>query len=170
MAIGTSKEDRPMNVFQSVAVEKKSPFDVNKLADKFRYRNTGWTIPEAYLGVLVSAAMADGSFNVEEQQTIMTLARRSRSLAALSPADLSAANDVVNERLHNRPNALKEACETLPADMCLPVFAHCVDIILSDGELMTQEAKFLDDLMPLLSIDADSGRRVMEVLLLKAQY
>jgi tellurite resistance protein len=159
-----------MNVFQTFAVEKKSPFDVEKLADRFRYRNTGWTIPEAYLCVLISAAMADGNFNPEEQQEIMTLARRSRALAALSPSDLATANNTVNERMASRPEALKEACETLPGDMCLSVFAHCVDIILSDGELLGPEAAFLEKLMPLLSIERDSARRVMEVLLLKAQY
>lgn len=159
-----------MNVFQSMAVEKKSPFDVEKLADRFRHRNTGWTIPEAYLGVLISAAMADGSFNTEEQQTIMTLARRSRALSALSPAALAQANDTVNERIHSRPEALKEACGTLPGDMVLPVFAHCVDIVLSDGELLKPEAEFLDRLRTMLDIDEENARRVMEVLLLKAQY
>ena len=34
-----------INVFQNFAVEKKSPFDVDRLAERFRHRNTGWTIP-----------------------------------------------------------------------------------------------------------------------------
>lgn len=162
--------NQPLNVFQSFAVEQKSPFDVEKLADRFRYKNTGWTIAEAYLCVLISAAMADGSFNAEEQQTIQALARRSRALSSLSPGDLATANNTVNERMSTRPEALKEACETLPGEMCLPVFAHCVDIILSDGQLLTTEAQFLEKIMPLLSIERDSARRVMEVLLLKASY
>lgn len=157
-------------VFQSFVVEEHSPFDVQKLADKFRHRNAGWSIPEAYLGILVSAAIADGSFHAAEQQEITRLASRSRALGSLDAAELSTLNDTVNERLQNRPDALKEACATLPAEMCLPVFAHCVDIILSDGELMQTEAEFLDKLVPLLDIDNDSARRVMEVLLLKAQY
>jgi tellurite resistance protein len=159
-----------VNVFQTFAVEQKSAFNLEKLSDKFRHRNTGWTIPEAFLCVLISAAMADGDFNVEERDTIMTLARRSRALSSLAPQDLSAANDAVNERIHNRPNALEEACSTLPADMCLPVFAHCVDIILSDGQLVQTEAQFLETLIPMLDLNADEARRVMEVLLLKGQY
>lgn len=168
--MASGNNDGPLNVFQSFVVEKKSPFNVDRLADRFRHRNTGWTIPEAYLGVLISSAVADGSFHTEEQQEIMKLARRSRALGSLSPTDLAAANDRVNQRIQANPDALKEACGTLPADMCLPVFAHCVDIVLSDGELMPAEAKFLEELVPLLDIDADSARRVMEVLLLKAQY
>lgn len=159
-----------VNVFQSFAVEEKTSFNLEKLSDKFRHRNTDWTIPEAFLCVLISAAMADGDFNVDERDTIMTLARRSRALSSLSPQDLATANNIVNERLHNRPNALEEACETLPADMCLPVFAHCVDIILSDGQLLQTEAQFLQSLVPKLDLNPDEARRVMEVLLLKGQY
>ena len=159
-----------VNVFQPAAVENKSPFDVGKLADKFRHRNTGWTIPEAFLGLLFSAALADGSFDITERDTILSIAKRSRALSSLSPQDLAAANDTVNERLQNRPMAIEECCQTLPADMCLPVFAHCVDIILSDGQLVQPEAQFLDKLVPLLDVGPENARRVMEVLLLKAQY
>lgn len=162
--------DRTVNVFQTYAVEQKSPFDVEKLADKFRHRNTGWTIPEAYLAVLIHAALADGTLDAEESGSITTIARRSRALSALSPADLAAANNTVNERMKNRPEALKEACQTLPADMVMSVFAHCVEIILSDGQLLRQEAEFLQKLAPLLDIDEANARRIMEVLLIKAQY
>jgi uncharacterized tellurite resistance protein B-like protein len=54
--------------------------------------------------------------------------------------------------------------------MCLPVFAHCVDIVLSDGQLEESEAKFLQQIAELLDIEPANSRRVMEVLLLKAQY
>ena len=114
--------------------------------------------------------MADGVFDGVEVQAIQTVAQRSRALTAMSPEDLAKTNDIVNEKLRNRPDALKEACETLPADMCLPVFAHCVDIVLSDGQLLVDEAEFLQQLIRLLDIDPANARRVMEVMLLKAQY
>jgi uncharacterized tellurite resistance protein B-like protein len=158
-----------MSIFQQITVEQKSPFDVEKLADRFRHRNTGWSIPEAFLGVLYSAAAADGSFDTKEVDTIRGLVSRSRAMTALAPADLAKADQTVNERLR-APGALEAACQTLPADMCLPVFAHCVDIMLSDGQLLKPEADFLSNLAKMLDIDGDSARRVMEVLLLKAQY
>ena len=158
------------NIFQTHAVEMKSPFDLDKLSDKFRHRNTGWSIPEAFLAILFSAAMVDGDFAVDEREAIVAISHRSRVLNSLPPNELAAINDVVNERLENRPDALKEACETLPADMCLPVFAHCVDIVLADGELLKSEADFLEELMPLLDVERDHARRVMEVLLLMNQY
>jgi uncharacterized tellurite resistance protein B-like protein len=167
---GSDKNAGAVNVFQTFAVEQKSQFDLEKLSDKFRHRNTGWTIPEAFLCVLISAAMADGNLNPQEAQTIQLLAGRSRALSSLSPGDLANANNAVNERMNNRPNALEEACSTLPADMCLPVFAHCVDIVLSDGELLSNEAQWLQNLIPLLDLNPEEARRVMEVLLLKGQY
>ncbi len=162
--------ERTVNVFQNFAVEAKSPFDLERLSDKFRHRNTGWTIPEAILAVMVASAMSDGSFTQEEGDLIQKLALRSRALRSLSPADLAKANDVVNQRLAQNPNALKEACETLPSDMCLPFFAHCVDIMLADGELVKSEGEFLDRLATMLDLDQDHSRRVMEVLLLKALF
>lgn len=168
--MANESNDQSLSVMQSFVVEEQSPFDLSKLADSFRHRNTGWTIPEAYLAVLVSSAVADGNFHAEEQEEIMRLARRSRALRAMSPTDLAAANERVNQRLQSNPQALSEAASTLPGEMCLPVFAHCVDIILADGDLTKSEGEFLDSLVPLLDIDATHARRIMEVLLLKAQY
>ena len=58
----------------------------------------------------------------------------------------------------------------LPMDMRLPVFAHCVDIILSDGALLPVEADFLNKIMAFLGIDPAEGKRVMEVMLVKNQF
>ncbi len=159
-----------VDVFTAKAVESKSPFNLEKLADQFRHKKSDWSIPEAFLGILLAAAYADNSLAPEEVEELKALAMRSRALKALAPNELSAANKVADERLRTRSNGLQEACETLPADMCLPVFAHCVDLILSDGELLKPEAEFLDNLAPMLDIDPDSARRVMEVMLLKNQY
>jgi uncharacterized tellurite resistance protein B-like protein len=158
------------SLFQHAMVEQKSPFDVDKLADRFRRQNTGWSIPEAFLCILYSATAIDGSFDSREIDGIRTIVSRSRAMKALSPQDLSQADQTVNERLQSRPNALMEACQTLPVDMCLPVFAHCVDLILSDGQLLQIEADFLSDLMTMLDVKPEDAQRVTEVLLMKAQY
>jgi uncharacterized tellurite resistance protein B-like protein len=119
---------------------------------------------------MFKAGMADGQFTEPEAKAIEQVAARSRALKSLSAADLAAVNNSVNEKLNQRSDALKECCQTLPADMCLPVFAHCVDIVLSDGQLEESEAKFLQQIAELLDIEPANSRRVMEVLLLKAQY
>lgn len=158
------------NLFESLVVQEKSPFDVDRLADSFRRSQTDWSIPEAFLGILVSAALADGQMQVEEQQAILHLASRSRALKALSAEELSRINDTVNQRLVNRPQALQEACDTLPLDMGPCVFAHCVDILLADGQLLPVEAAFLEDVATRLRVDPDKARLISEALFIKAQY
>src|SRR5262245_28955693 len=153
-----------LNIFQAAPEPaKSSAFDLDKLTEQFKQqRNTDWSVPEAFLCLLLSAASADGNVAAEEQAEIMALARRSRALKSVNPSQLAAANASVNQRLKARPNGLQEACESLPMDMRLPVFAHCVDIILADGALLPIEAEFLNKIMAFLGLDAADGKRVME--------
>ncbi len=161
-----------MNIFQASPEPKQpSSFDFDKLTEQFKqHRNTDWTVPEAFLCLLLAAASADGVVAREEQAEIRALTRRSRALKSVSEQQLAEANSVVVERLKNRPNGLQEACESLPMDMRLPVFAHCVDIILADGALLPVEAEFLNQISAYLRLDAADSKRVMEVLLVKNRF
>lgn len=164
MAFGTS--NNLVNLFN---VGQRSAFDVEKLAEGFRKRNTGWSIPEAYLGLLVATAICDGNWHEEEQAEVVTLARRSPVLCKLSMDELAAVNDNVNQRL-NRREALREACDTLPEDMVRSLFAHCVQVAVADGELVRAEAQFLETLVPLMSLDPEEATRILEVILVAARY
>ena len=161
-----------LNIFQAAPEPAKSAsFDLDKLTEQFKQqRNTDWSVPEAFLCLLLSAAAADGNVALEEQSEIYALARRSRALKTVNANQLAGANAAVNQRLKARPNGLQEACESLPVDMRLPVFAHCVDIILADGALLPIEAEFLNKIMAFLGIEAADGKRVMEVLLVKNRF
>jgi uncharacterized tellurite resistance protein B-like protein len=162
-----------LNIFQAAPEPAKSSssFDLDKLTEQFKQqRNTDWSVPEAFLCLLLSAAAADGNVALEEQAEIYALARRSRALKTVNASQLAGANAAVNQRLKARPNGLQEACESLPMDMRLPVFAHCVDIILADGALLPVEAEFLNKIMAFLGIEAADGKRVMEVLLVKNRF
>jgi uncharacterized tellurite resistance protein B-like protein len=163
-----------LNIFQAApepARASSSSFDLDKLTEQFKQqRNTDWSVPEAFLCLLLSAAAADGNVSLEEQAEIHALARRSRALKTVNPNQLAAANASVSQRLKTRQNGLQEACESLPVDMRLPVFAHCVDIILADGALLPIEADFLNKIMTFLGIDAADGKRVMEVMLVKNRF
>lgn len=167
---GNDKQGKA-SLFSQYAVSEQTPYDVGKLADVHRFRDTGWTIPQAYLGLMLAAASADGRYNAEEAREIHTVARRSRALRSLSPEEIDAAEQVARKHFaENAEAALENACKTLPAELCLPAFTHCVDIVLSDGELLETEARWLEGVMPKLDIDDDHGRRIVEVLLLKARY
>ena len=161
-----------LNIFQAAPEPARaSSFDLDKLTEQFKQqRNTDWSVPEAFLCLLLSAAVADGNVTLEEQAEIQALARRSRALKSVNPNQLAAANNVVNQRLKSRPEGLREACESLPVDMRLPVFAHCVDIILADGALLPIEAEFLNKVLGFMGIDAADGKRVMEVMLVKNRF
>ena len=156
---------------QSAPDASRSGFDLDELTKQFRsQRNTDWSAAEVFLCLLLSAAAADGSVCREEQTEINALACRSRALKSLTPAQLATANAAVAERLKTRRDGLREACESLPMDMRLPIFAHCVDIVLSDGALLPIEADYLNRIASFMEIDPADGKRVLEVMLVKNRF
>jgi uncharacterized tellurite resistance protein B-like protein len=161
-----------INIFQ--APPERPPaanFDLAKLAADFgKNRNSDWTVAEAFLCLLLCAVSVDGIFAREEQEEVKALMLRSRALKTLNQSQLAQANAVIQKRLAERKNGLEEACTSLPSDMRLPAFAHCVDIILSDGNLAPVEADYLNRITAMLELQPDEAKRVMEVLLIKNRF
>lgn len=146
-------------------------FDVHELAERTGYRHaTDWTIPEAFLCLILLAAAADGFVPPEEHMEIRALARRSRVLKSIDAAHLARLNAAIDQRIRHRPNGFREACEALPADMHPSVLAHCADILLADGGLAPAEAEFLNRLTQYLGLPAEDARRIVEVMLQKNRY
>jgi tellurite resistance protein len=164
------QQQNAVSVFSNMAPQQR--FTVEKLADSYRYRDTGWTIPQAYLALLFLAASADGKFDVEEKAEIESIARRSPALRALLESGQLAPHEqgALMEIARDKDSALDKACATLSNDMVLSVFAHCVDLMLADGEFHDTERDFIDKLYPKLDISVDYARRILEVLLLKGRY
>ncbi|KCZ93336.1 tellurite resistance TerB family protein [Hyphomonas johnsonii] len=157
-------------IFTPTTTEKATtPLDLDEIARDFQ-SNTDWNIPEAYMCLILSAAFADGELAAEEKQEIAALVMRSRTMKRLDQSELAKVNATVNERLHSRPNGLAEACSSIPVDMRLSVFAHCVDIVLADGELRQSEADFLNRITSMLRLDADKAKQVLTVVMLKNRY
>jgi uncharacterized tellurite resistance protein B-like protein len=160
-----------VNLFEVAEHKSESSFDLDRLIEEFRNQRTiDWSIPEAFLCLLLSAAAADGKLSPEEQAEIEALSRRSRALKKISADEMARLNTVVSQRMKARPDGLREACESLPTNMRLPMFAHCVDIVLADGVLLPIEMAFLNQIIGLLGIDPAEGKRVMEVLLIKNRF
>ncbi len=160
-----------INIFTAAPPERRSAFDTEKLKSSFnQQRSTDWTIGEAFLCLLLCALGADGRVTAEEQQELMALTNRSRALKSLNPQQLAQANQTVGQRIANRPNGLEEACQSLPSDMRLTIFAHCVDIILTDGELHQAEADFLNRITTYLGLEREDAERVTQVLLIKNRF
>lgn len=142
--------------------------DITQLAQEFQASD--WSISEAFMCLIVSAAYADHELADEEKQEIAALVRRSRTMKRHTPAELAQINQTVNKRLRERENALQEACQSLPHDMRISLFAHCVDIVLADGKLLPTEATFLNTITELMGLDADRAKEVMTVIMHKNRY
>lgn len=130
----------------------------------------GWTIPEAFVAVLFAAVTCDGELAAVEHEELMALVHRSRALKSLTSQQLVDINVKVAARLRDSDTALREACEALPEDMRLPLFAHALDLILADGELMVDEADFLNSLIQYLELGRDGVARVANVISLKNRF
>jgi uncharacterized tellurite resistance protein B-like protein len=134
-------------------------------------RNEGiWSAPEAFLAILFAAVTCDGAMAGVEHEELLALAHRSRALKSLTPEQLAEINIKVNARLRDQDNALREACESLPQDMRLPVFAHALDLVLADGDLNAEEADFLNAIILYLGLERGGVERVADVISLKNRY
>ncbi len=167
----TSKPfDDSKSIFHSHLAEKKMPYSLNELAAEFPGQHTDWTIPEAFLCLILSVAFADGNVSLEEQEEIRAIAHRSRTLKGMSQNELAAANKTILERRDNRPNWLDEACSALPSDMHLSVFALCLDIALADSVLLPTEAEFLQELLSRLHITEEEAQLLTKVIAAKNRF
>lgn len=161
-------------LFGTEAVPEKSENafpDLARLEKEFNDNSeSDWTIPEAYLCLLLEAAFADGALADEEREEIAALVKRSRTMKRLSPQQMSAVNQTVNERLRERKEGLREACQALPHDMRPSVYAHCVDIVLADRQLRESEEAFLNKIQDIMQIDPDMATAIRRVMLIKNRY
>lgn len=161
-----------VNIFTaSTSQPKSNTFDTEALKRSFsEQRSTDWTIGEAFMALHLSAVSADGRLSEEEHAELFALAKRSRVLKSMTQDQLAQTNNVVNQRLTERPDGLQEACESLPHDMRLTVFAHCVDLVLSDGELHSAEADYLNKITAFLGLERSEAERIQQVLLIKNRF
>lgn len=157
-------------LFRPITAERKPGFSLKDLVAEFPDHHSDWTIPQAFICLVLSAAFADGQVSIEEQEEIRALAHRSRTLRTLDENELAEANRIVLQRRKDRPDWLAEACEALPKEMRLSVFAHCLDITLADSVLVPAEADYLEQLVEILGIDPNDAEIVTKVLSMKNRY
>lgn len=150
------------------APEVKNPLSWSSLIGEVRPE--GWSIPEAFVAILLAATTCDGDLAGVEHEELLALVHRSRALKSLSMTELSDLNMKVMARLQDEPDALARACAALPEEMRLAMFAHALDLVLADGELTIDEADFLNALILDLKLDREGVAKVADVIVLKNQY
>jgi uncharacterized tellurite resistance protein B-like protein len=160
-----------IDFFKPAPPEKRASENIDNLLSQFNSQaNNDWSIPEAVMCLLLSSAVADGVFSPEEQSELTALARRARTLKGLDNNKLAQVNALVRKRLEERPEGVKEACEALPGDMRLSIFAHCVDICLADGVLQQPESDFLNRIAGHMKLSREDATNVLGVMLTKNRY
>lgn len=158
--------------FDRLAVPERSPFDAAELANDRRPRDTGWSIAEAYLAILICTQISRSDYHTVYRDSVIDLVSRSRALSSLSREEIAQANASVIFKLNKEEGfaPLATACSTLPRAMRLPVFAHCADIMLTEGQLVRPDADYLTQLAGWLELDESVTKRTVDVLALKARY
>jgi len=158
-------------IFGEIQLKEPSELDNSNLVEEFSGQfQTDWTIPEAYMCVLLSAVYADGVDTPEEIDYVRSLARRCQTLKGRDSNELAKINVTVTERMQSRPDALGEACRTLPREMHMTLFAHCIDIVLADGELAHPEEDFLNLVMEKFRLRPEDAKQIMQVIFMKNRY
>ena len=157
-------------IFAPLTVEKRPAFNMKDLVCEFPDDHSDWPIAEAFLCLVLSAALADGRVAPQETEELQVLAHRSRLLKNLDPNELAAINRAVVKRRADRPDWMGEACRALPHDMHLTVFIHCLDICLADAAMVIAEAEFLEALLAHLRIEPGDVREATRILAAKNRY
>nr|WP_070959931.1 tellurite resistance TerB family protein [Hyphomonas sp. Mor2] len=129
-----------------------------------------WSIAEAYMCLLLEAIFADDKVDPNEKQYLHALVKRAKTFAGLSDHELSRLNLTVMERRNQRPDCVAEACSALPVSMHKTIFAHALDIVLSDGELHPKERDYLDELMVKMEMPQETARNIMQVIFDKNKF
>lgn len=137
---------------------------------------------EAFITILTAAVHADEQTRRVEEQELLALLGRTRTLHAVSSAErrrmLEEATDMVRHptrRLH----ALENACAKLREidivgsenqGIKASVFAHACDIVHSDLEFHIKEDDFLKYLSKWLDLGFDTADRIEADIMLKNAY
>lgn len=133
-------------------------------------KTAAWSVPAAFVTVLLAAVTCDGEMAEVEHEEILALTHRSRALQSLSAAQIAALNVQAVSRMRDESSALADACAALPDDMRPTVFAHALDLVLADGELTMEEAAFLNALIRNLKLDREIVSKIADVMVLKNRY
>src|SRR3954470_15497111 len=140
----------------------------NLFGDKAADRRT-LTEAEAFAGLLVAAAAADGHVADREVGDLRAHLGRMKLFADLTDGRWRALADTLY-RLLKRDGvlALADRCAAvLPHELRDCAFANACDLILADGAVEDAERAFLEHLQRVLELDPDIALNIVEVMITK---
>ncbi|WP_294633794.1 tellurite resistance TerB family protein [uncultured Bacteroides sp.] len=130
---------------------------------------TKLTQQEAFAGIALAMAGADGSIAESEWAGIVNYIRRLRIYDNFSGPAFDKLFDKLFRILKNQgPSALVNASvESLSDDLKLTAFACAVDIALADGVLEEEEKEQINQLAEVLEIPDQTAISIIEVMIIK---
>lgn len=124
---------------------------------------------EAFAGVAMCAAFADGVIESEEDDRFADALSKLPCLASVTDEELQAAfvrADSVARRDGERA-LLATAARAVPPRLRETAFFLGADIVLADGEVAREEQAFLDELRAALGVDESVARRIVDVVCIR---
>lgn len=127
------------------------------------------TKQEAFAGIALAMAGADGSIAQSEWDGIVSYIRRLRLYDNFSGPAFDKMFDKLFRILKNQgPSALvSSSVAGLPEDLKLTAFACAVDIALADGVVEDEEKEIINQLAEALEIPEQTAVSIIEVLIIK---
>jgi tellurite resistance protein len=130
---------------------------------------TGLSLQEAFVCLLIASARADGAVSPHEANQIEHVAAamklfRDSSYETRHRLFMGAAERIKQQGI---VDVVRAAAAVIPKELGATVFALAVDLMLSDGRLTPNERRLGDELRGLLGLDQGTAAKVVDVLTIK---
>lgn len=144
--------------------------------------NSNFSKEEAFVTILTAAVHADQNMRRVEEQELLALVGRTRTLHATGHEERKRLMEDAAEALRDPmrfQHTVENACAKLreidveksdSEGICASAYAHACDIVHADLEVHTKEVQFLQYLRKKLLINDDLADRIQNDLILKNAY
>ncbi len=124
---------------------------------------------EAFAGILLAAAAADGHIADEEARGLFSALSRMKLYSSFTEEKFQRMMDVLLRVLKKGgPEALIErAVPALPQRLRAPAFCNAVDIVLADGTVEDEEKELIEKLKTALEISDNDAQLIVKVMIIK---
>jgi hypothetical protein len=131
--------------------------------------DTRLTPHEAYAGILVAATACDGHFADDEVSSVVSSLTRMKLFQRLNEKQFGGMLDKLVGIIKRSgvPALVKRCLESLPPDLKDTAFANACNIVLADGVAEEAEKQFINDLQQQLGIDVNTGKAIVQVMVIK---
>lgn len=129
------------------------------------------TSAEAFVGIALCAAYADGSMGAEEDEALAEELQTCRALRHLAEPELRAAMMKADGILSKEGEAalLARAAASLTPQMRATAFCLGADLVFADDELAPEERAFIERLRRSLGVEPGMAQRILDVLQIRAR-